>query len=60
MECNDSKFKVRTFSKLTSKELEEELQGFIKGNNVEEIVSFTTTTISSVGVDKIIGVLIYK
>lgn len=60
MDCIVSNFKVKTFNKMTSKELEKEMQDFIIFNTVREIVSFTTTTVSSVGGDRIIGILIYK
>ena len=60
MDYGDSKFKVKTFTKVNSKELERELQDFIKINFIKEIVSFNVTSIGTVGGDKLVGVLIYK
>lgn len=60
MDYIESKYKVKTFRKTSSNDLERDLQNFIIENKVTNIVSFNVTTQNSVGVDYLIGILIYR
>lgn len=60
MDYVESKYQIKTFRKTSHIDLERELKEYIKNNRVSDIISFNVTTQSSVGVDYLIGVLIYR
>lgn len=60
MDCVERPYRVKSFKKMTSVELEKDLERFINANKVTEIVSFNTTSFNSVGTSYLIGVLIYR
>ena len=60
MDYIETKYKIKTFKKTSHVDLERELNNFIVNNTVADIVSFNVTTQNSVGVDYLIGILIYR
>ena len=60
MDYIETKYKIKTFKKTNHGDLERELNNFIVNNTVADIISFNVTTQNSVGVDYLVGVLIYK